>query len=350
MKIRNPFTTKRVSVSDEVVLPISRHFYYNAFGVRGRYEVISSAGSYLCTHEPGVGFFVRPNDSRTYQQFVHEIRDKQRQNFLSLLLRKEPNLDKIIEQAEHALKQASGLKRDMLSAYINCLLMLKDDELQERIIRAIKDRVKEKRESHMVSLLSHYKSIVKTLEHDIRSAQRNIKDELNEDQLGKWEKVVKAFHGLVDARRLWSVEDNEATGKASFHQVFADMGIFQFIQSPFDTPLLRDHRGNLYYLYPTGIVRARSAIDFDFIGIDQFKVVGNVVDMSTMTYRPSFNAKRKHKHHASTHTDALSTLYGTSSAHVLGELSIPEIGLRLYCNRTGPVEDFTKAFNEYCSC
>ncbi len=332
-------------VAEGLRLPISRHFNYSTFAVRGRHDA-AHLGGYICEGTPGTGFFVRNTESHSYQQFVNECKKATRQDIFTLLLHKEPDFDKELERIEQAFETATDPNvRRILTSYQNVIGLAKEEELLQRIVRAIKDKMGDHPNKSLVSVLTHYKSSIAGLERDVSSAQLDYSTMMSDGQKEMWAKVVEAFHLLVNSRRVWSVYSED--GEPAYQQVFFDMGIFDYIKSPGDTPVMRDHLGIHYYLYPDGVVVARSSVDFDFHTWDKLNFQFNVVDISTLAVRPKFNSHSTKSSKRKSHTDALSTLYGTTRAQVVGEISFPILDLRFYVNHTGPADDFVKSLMQY---
>lgn len=347
MNIKKLFA-KRMLVAEDLRLPVSRQFMYSTFAVRGRYDQRAHLVGFICEGTPGTGFFPRNTESHSYSRFVSECRKKTKQSLLTFLLRKDPNFTREFNRAEAAINATSDDNvKQILATYQNVIQLAKEEELLQRIVRAIKDKMGHKPNKTYVSILSHYKSSIATLERDVKSVQKNYSTMLSADETKSkaWEQVVEAFHLLVDSRRVWSV-CNSPEGQ-SYEQVFFDMGIFDYIQSPGDTPVMRDHRGLHYYLYPDGMIAARSTVDFDFYKWSDIEMTFNVVDINTLAVRPQFNSHRHHKHHHKSGSDALSTLYGTTRSQVVGEIKIPKLDLCFFVNHTGPADDFVKAINNW---
>lgn len=328
-------------------LPVSRHFYYSTFAVRGRYDHNSHMGGFVCEGTPGTGFFVRNTESHSYRRFVNACRKKTQENVLTLLLGREPNFDKEYQLTSAALETASNEKvKQILVSYQNVIGLAKEEELLQRIVRAIKDKMGDHPNKSLVSVLSHYKSSIAGLERDVRSAQIVYENNMTEEQIAEWGKVIDAFALIVNSRRVWSVYLDE--GNPCYQQVFFDMGVFDYIKSPGDTPVMRSHNNSHYYLYPDGMVKANSNTDIEFYPWEDLDVCFNVVDISTLAVRPQFNThsrRKPGKKHTS--NDALSTLYGTTRAQVVGEILFPKQDLRFYVNHTGPAEDFVKAIHAW---
>ena len=91
-------------VADGLRLPVSRHFYYSSFAVRGRHDS-PQLRVYICEGTPGTGFFVRNTESRSYMRFVAERKKNLKQNPLTLLAGREPNFDKEMARVESALQR-----------------------------------------------------------------------------------------------------------------------------------------------------------------------------------------------------------------------------------------------------
>lgn len=338
-------------VAEHMSVRVSRHFNYNYFGVRGRYDTMTRTGAYVNSLEPGTGFFVHESDSRSYRRFINEQKALIKQSFWTLILGKEPNYDKMIARTEKTLDGSlDEMQKTILVTYLNVLQMARDEEAVERIVRGIKDRMKGRPDKVLTSVLSHYKSSIATYQHEIKGVQINIEKCMDEASLKQWEDVVENFYKLMTTRRLWHVQN--INGRNTYNQVFFDLGIFDFIQSPFDTPVMRDINGNKYYLYPQGIISARNNCDFDFIPMSNLEFQYAPVDLNNLQDRPDFSVgiykQGKKSRRSKYHTDALSNLYATTSKSMtIGQLHIPQLGLTIYCNHTREVEDFVKSINAF---
>lgn len=352
MKIEKLFA-KRVSVADGLKVKVDPHFFFSTFGVRGRYETVTKTGQYIPSIHPGTGFFARPSDSSSYRHFVREQRKVTKQNLWTLIARKEPSFEREQKAVEAAIKQSTGNRSDFLSRYLSTLLIAKEAEMVDRCMRGIKDKLhKDRSNKFYSSVLSQYKGRYATLQHDVKSSQGDIANTLTDETRPYWQKVVETFELLAQARRLWHVVSTDEGD--SYRQVFFDLGVFDYVHSPFDTPVMRDSEGLHYYLYPAGIIRARSNVDFDWFSLKDVDFEFSVVDLNTLDVTPTFGSskKKKKKHHKGhqdyVHTDAASTLFATTGRErVVGRIGIPQLGLVFFVNRTGPAEDFVKAINDF---
>lgn len=359
---------QKVQVDPELTLRVSNHFFYSNYGVRGRYEVLSKLGSFIAAETPGTGFFVRESDSHTYHKFVRAERDKHKQSVLTLLLGKEFSFQKEFDRIKPALAaEPDKEKVRILNAYQNCLFLAKDEEGLERIVRAIKNEIGDHPNKYLMGLLTRYKSRIASLERDIKSTQLNVADQLQDEQAKeRWEKLVEAFDHLIAMPRIW--HETEEEGQTKFAQVFFDYGIFDFIQSSYDTPLMRDSAGCSYFFYPNGLLKARSAVDFEVRKWRDLNVMFEAVDPVTMPERPHFyeHKKRnlwetvKHRLHKMRkprfqltdvgtdpwfYTDFTpdSSMIDEPKKHYLGKLSIKEMDVTFYFSDVLAAKEFYEA-------
>ena len=249
-------------------------------------------------------------------------------------------------RVENAIKACTDEEKErILSSYLHVIGLAREEELLQRVVRSIKNQIERKPSKSLVSVLMHYKSSIAGMEHDVSAVQLDYAASMSDAQKESWNQVVEAFQRLVNARRVWSVYIED--GEQSYQQVFFDMGIFDYVKSPGFTPLMRDYKGTHYYIYPVGMVVARSSVDFDFYSWKEMEFQAGDVDISTLAVRPQLyghqKKKRRHRHF----TDALSTLYGASRAQVLGELYLPKLETRFFVNHVEPVQEFVNALESY---
>ena len=337
------FTTKRIRVAEKLRVKVSRHFHYTSFGVRDRHDTGTMSGAFINSPYPGSGFFVHQSESRTYLTFVKEQKKLLQQSFGTLFWHKEPNFNKTIKSVKKVLDKGKSCPvcQQVLSAYYNVLPLAKDEEQMARYMRGLKNKVKKAPASkYHSSVLTLYKSRVATLYHSVEGTQLNIAQHLDEAQLQQWGKVVEAFSGLCSLRRVWHVV--EKGDKTSYNQVFFDLGIFNYIQSPFDTPLMRDSQVNNHYLYPQGMICARSNTDFTFIPMNELDMETAVVDLNSLSPVSLNNTIKRNS--------AIGSLFATTTKDMtVGQLTFPKQGLTFYFNRVSPVQEFARLVQEFRS-
>ena len=106
--------------------------------------------------------------------------------------------------------------------------------------------------------------------------------------------------------------------------MFLDLGIFDFIKSPVDTPVFRTNKGETFYLYPNYVIRARSAVDFDIIPLTEVEFICNEANLANAA-------------------DSVASVAGDIATILMA----PALGLTYYFTHFKVIAAFTKEINEY---
>ena len=315
------FPYKRVKVTEGLYIKRSEHFFYSDFGVRDPKIQVHTGRRYVCTGVPGTGFIERESESHSYRQYVRDILKKQKPSYWRLLFGLEPSYKKEIERAQKALAEAKEpLKRQILDCYVNALTIGAGAERTERIVRGIKDKVGHRSNKYLVSVMSHYKSKISQMGHDMRSVQLDVKNMCTEEQYEAYLKMCEAYEKVAACRRVWPANDHT---REVYQQVFFDMGIFDFIRSECFLPIMRDSRGVTYYLLPTHMIVARDSVDFDLVPLKNLTIVCQELAIQETV-------------------EVISSRLGDAASMV----RIPEMNLTWYFNHVRPIMHFVGAYEE----
>lgn len=262
---------KRVKVTEGLYIKQPQHFFYTDFGVRDGGNGHQGGRRYINSETPGTGFIERESESHSYHEYVRKLLHRQKPSYWRLLFNLEPDYTKEIARASVALRQAEDpLKRRILECYVNALGVGRTEERIERIVRGIKDKIGHKSNKFLVSVMSHYKNKISTLEHDMRSVELDVKDLCTPEQYESYLNLVDAFTKVAACRRVWHLNEDK---RERYVQVYFDLGIFDFIRSEKFIPIIRDSRGLTYYLLPTHMIIARSTVDFDLVPLQDLTIV-----------------------------------------------------------------------------
>jgi len=312
------FPKKRVKAAEGLHVKISNHFYYSDFGIRNTGETRYGGRRYILTGAPGTGFFERESESHSYHMFVRKHVAKTKPSYLRMVLGKEPNFGKAIEEGNKALASSTDQRqRELLECYVNALTVARKEERIQRVIRGIKDKMGHKSNKFMVSVLSHYKNMVRQLESDMDSVVWHVKDHCSAETYEAYSKVVDAFTRVASCRRIWFYAPLR---KESYSQVFFDMGVFDYIRNEAFLPLMRDPKGVHYYLLPDAMIVARSSFDFDVVPLKTLTIVSQELAIEEPT-------------------EAMLGQMGDAASMI----KIPEFDLNFYFNHVRAVVDFVRA-------
>ena len=322
---------KLMKVSPTLRVWVSQHHEFSDFGIRGRFSGSTASvphrlGRFICTGTPGTGFFERESESESYIHFVRSFTRLNRMSYWRFLMGGEFSYDAEIRRVNKALESADEeWNRRVLDMYVNCLAIAKRADQYDRMAKGVKRHMHSKPTKETTSALSHLRSRISQLDHEVKGCQWVVDANMTEAEMVRYKQFCDAFEEAMMSRRIWALLNNR--GSIEMKRVFWDMGVFNYIRSSTDTPIMRDASGVCYYLYPQFLIRARSSVDFDIIGLKQVH----------FEYREASGE-------ALTMTGAgFDDMYGRT----LGEVYCRELDLSFYFAHRSTALKFAKAYNEY---
>ena len=308
---------KRVKVTEGLYVRVSQHYYHSDFGVRDSGEMRYYGRRYISPETPGTGFIEHESESHSYHAFVKSFTRREKPNYWRYITGKEPNYKRERVLAKRALAAADrGMKRELLDCYVNALAVGENAERIERVVRGVKDKMGHKSNKFMVSVISHYKTKLSQLGHDMSAVEFHLKKHYSPEVIEAYNAMVAAFIKMAACRRIWCQNDRK---KGTYDQVFFDLGIFDFIRSDSYLPLLRDHDGNMYYILPDCIIAARSSVDFDLHPIKDMTIVSQELAIEETV-------------------ENLNSQLGDAASMI----RIPELELTYYFNHVRPIVEFVR--------
>ena len=362
------FQKSRKTVAKGLTVWVSNHYCPTLFGIRGHYESSYKSGQYVECGAPGTGFFIRTSSSHSYKSFCNAEKAKLQPSYWDLVKGKEFSFDKEITLANAALRETKNEdKARILEAYVNVLPLAKEAEEGERIIAGIKElgHRRHKLTTYQTHVISSYKSRIARLGHDVRDIQLAIPNLCGEDCYNRFAEVVIAFTELASSHRIWHSKDSYEALDNAFEQVYFDLGIFDFIQAPLMTPMMRDSVGQYHFLYPKYWVASRSATDFDLYPLKDltflcrevpYEMISNMV-LSSYADIDESSSVRHHRNYEQfgsgllVNKDTVATNEMEKESRmrerVVGEFYIPELKLRYYVRDVRALKKFASALNNY---
>jgi hypothetical protein len=360
----------RKTIAKGLTVWVSNHYCPTLFGIRGHYESSYKSGQYVECGAPGTGFFVRNSSSHSYKNFCKEERAKLLPQYKNMVQGKEFSFEKEIERVTKAKEENTDPIRDMiLESYLNVLPLAKEAEEAERYVNGIKELSHHRH--HLTSYQSHVMSGIKSriarLGHDVRDIQLYIPKLCGEERYQQFAEVAKQFTQVASSHRIWSVRENYEGLEAAFTQVYFDLGIFNFIQAPLMTPMMRDAEGRKIFFYPEFVIRAKDSVDFEVFEMKSltflfrevpYDMISNMVIDSYYDVDDSSSSTRLHRRNYEQFGDGLLVNKDSKALNdmeeetkirerVVGELYVPEMKMRYYVRDVKALRTFVHTLNEY---
>ena len=360
----------RKTIAKGLTVWVSNHYCPTLFGIRGHYESSYKSGQYVECGAPGTGFFVRNSSSHSYKNFCKEERAKLVPQYKNMVQGKEFSFEKEIERVTKAKEENTNPIRDMiLESYLNVLPLAKEAEEAERYVNGIKElsHRRHRLTSYQSHVMSGIKSKIARLGHDVRDIQLYIPKLCGEELYQQFADVAKQFTQVASSHRIWSVRENYEGLEAAFTQVYFDLGIFNFIQAPLMTPMMRDAEGRKIFFYPEFVIRAKDSVDFEVFEMKSltflfrevpYDMISNMVIDSYYDVDDSSSSTRLHRRNYEQFGDGLLVNKDSKALNdmeeetkirerVVGELYVPEMKMRYYVRDVKALRTFVHTLNEY---
>lgn len=310
---------------------VPQRFEYDDFGVRKADLAISGKGAcingpFVCTGVPGTGFFQRDSDSEKYQKFVNDCFKQLKTSLADFIFDRQFSFDKEIALAISAKEATKDhLKQTILESYVKCLKIAREAYQCEQVVRGVKHMMGNHPTKRYTSLISHARGRIHELKHELNDNRLNALNCVSEETMNHYHKFCSEFMKVLHSRRGWDLVKHN--GKVEMKRVFWDMGMFDYIITWNDTPIMRDWDGTCYYIYPTHILKVRSTVDFDMYSLKDIHVEFEEVAGDSLVSQEQ----------------SLEHMMGRK----LGKITIPEMNFEIYFRHRSVAHQFMDALQEY---
>ena len=178
----------------------------------------------------------------------------------------------------------------------------------------------------------------------MRDIQLYIPKLCGEERYQQFAEVAKQFTQVASSHRIWSVRENYEGLEAAFTQVYFDLGIFNFIQAPLMTPMMRDAEGRKIFFYPEFVIRAKDSVDFEVFEMKSLTFLFREVPLHRRNYEQFGDGLLVNKD-----SKALNDMEEETKIRerVVGELYVPEMKMRYYVRDVKALRTFVHTLNEY---
>jgi len=317
---------KRITIAPGVRLNVSKKGVSTTFGVRGASINVGKNGTYLNTGIPGTGIYNRQkigggsSNSHNLQSnkpnkgcgvttvifmivglFLIFSQDFESPGLLflgcavsgiildiiiNLIINRNKNrkpkkveqsIESQIETAKNALNQSnSQIQKEIIQNFISCAELSRRASETDAIIEALKQKIEKKNSSKLEEQLKKYETELLKITTKLNEVQLDVDKDLDDVEKSKYSALCEDFEKILSCKKIWQITHSTlntelksaATTAIKRQEVNFDAGVFNYIKSSFDIPMLRDLSDNIYYIYPRYIIKAQSFINFEVFPID----------------------------------------------------------------------------------
>jgi AAA+ superfamily predicted ATPase len=316
---------KRIKIAPGVRLNISKKGVSSTFGVRGTSINVGQNCAYLNTGIPGTGIYSRrkivssnsqnPQSNKSNYNgcgittliflalglFLILSQDFESPGllffgcvgvgvFLDIIVnliidstkkgsakKVEQSIESQIEIAKRVLNQATNpIQREILKNFISCTELSRKADETEAIIQALKKKIEKKSNSQLEEQLEKYEVELSKITSELAEKQLDADKDLDDVEKWQYSVLCENFEKVLSSKKIWlitsSIRNTElksaAANTVERKEVSFDAGVFNYIKSSFDIPILRDLNGNTFYIYPRYIIKVRTFADFEIFPIE----------------------------------------------------------------------------------
>ncbi len=186
-----------------------------------------------------------------------------------------------IDTAKKTYSQASNqIQKDILQNFISCYQLNNRASETEAIIDSLKKKLERKPSEELENQLKIHEMKLAEIETELKEVQIDVDKDLTDDEKRQYSILCESFEKLLDSHKTWiitsSIKNTELKSSAAYSierkEVKFDIGVFNFIKSSFDIPILRDLNDYTYYIYPRYVIRVLSFANFEVFPIDSITV------------------------------------------------------------------------------
>ena len=318
---------KRITIAPGVRLNVSKKGVSSTFGMRGASINVGRNGTYLNTGIPGTGIYSRrkigggsPNSHNSQSNKSNHngcgittliflvvglflILSQELENSALLFLgcagagiildiiitliidsnkkgkakKIEQSIESQIETAKNALNQASNpIQKEIIQNFISCTELSRKADETEAIIEALKQKIEKKTNAQLKEQLEKYETELSKITTELDEVQLDVDKDLDDIEKRQYSVLCENFEKMLSSKKIWQITStirntelkSSAASTVERKEIDFDTGVFNYIKSSFDIPILRDLSGNIYYIYPRYIIKAQSFTKFEIFPID----------------------------------------------------------------------------------
>lgn len=177
-----------------------------------------------------------------------------------------------IKFAQDAIDRTNDpIKIDILNNFITCINLSDECAEKEGLYNSYVNELSVFETKGLLEKLRISKYHLDGVYKRLDEVQLDVDKELTEVGKGKFSELCISFEELLKCDAIWNInnpfmnsnnklmtEENRDKSRVIF-----DVGVFNFIKSSYDIPIMRDVSGILYYIYPRYIIRSKHPFSFD---------------------------------------------------------------------------------------
>lgn len=189
-----------------------------------------------------------------------------------------------IYKAKATLPKLQGETKEVLKNFIDCYELASQIEYETKVVNALEDKLRGASNAKLAQLLWEHQSKLEELNRQLADVQMDVDAPLTDEEKETYGKVCDAFEQVMHSAYTWFVAPSnygsptephaQTTGKR--RQASAYVGVFDYLKSDFDVPVL-DTGDTQYYIYPKFVIKASNVCEFEVYPLTPSAITVSIV-------------------------------------------------------------------------
>lgn len=198
-----------------------------------------------------------------------------------------------IYKAKATLPKLQGETQEVLKNFIGCYELARQIEYETKVVNALEDKMRGASNAKLEQLLWEHQSKLEELNRQLADVQMDVDAPLTDEEKEAYGKLCDAFEQVMHSAYAWFVAPSNYGNPTEPHaqtigkrrQASAYVGVFDYLKSDFDVPVL-DTGDTQYYIYPKFVIKASNVCEFEVYPLTPSTITASIVKHAEAEVKP----------------------------------------------------------------
>lgn len=198
-----------------------------------------------------------------------------------------------IYKAKATLPKLQGETQEVLKNFIGCYELARQIEYETKVVNALEDKMRGASNAKLEQLLWEHQSKLEELNRQLVDVQMDVDAPLTDEEKEAYGKLCDAFEQVMHSAYAWFIAPSNYGSPTEPHaqtigkrrQASAYVGVFDYLKSDFDVPVL-DTGDTQYYIYPKFVIKASSVCEFEVYPLTPSAITASIVKHAEAEVKP----------------------------------------------------------------
>ena len=196
-------------------------------------------------------------------------------------------------KAKATLPKLQGETKEVLKNFIGCYELARQIEYETKVVNALEDKMRGASNAKLEQLLWEHQSKLEELNRQLADVQMDVDAPLTDEEKEAYGKLCDAFEQVMHSAYAWFIAPSNYGSPTEPHaqtigkrrQASAYVGVFDYLKSDFDVPVL-DTGDTQYYIYPKFVIKASNVCEFEVYPLTPSAITASIVKHAEAEVKP----------------------------------------------------------------